>query len=289
MRFSIVIPTCNRPGALRECLRRVLEQAADAEIIISDDGRDSQPAPPGVRRLEGPRRGPAANRNHGARHASGEWLIFLDDDCLPEPGWLAAYATAARAEIDVLEGRTECPAPDRFAFDEVVENLEGGAYWSCNLAVRREVFLRLGGFDEDFTDAYGEDMELAWRMRGLKREFVPGARVVHPVRRMNFYRLLRRTAGHRWMLLCRMKTEGRTDGPAGAAARLIVREYLDALRLFRGLGRERRRIKRRALEALWRWASLPWFLPYYLYWELRFRARRGGRGSRATSPARPPR
>jgi GT2 family glycosyltransferase len=287
IRFSIIIPTCNRPGPLRECLRRVLDQSAGQEVIVTDDGVHS-PVPAGVHHLQGPRRGPAANRNHGARHAAGEWLIFLDDDCLPEPGWLDAYAAAANEGPDVMEGRTECPAPDAFAFDEIVENLAGGAYWSCNLAIRRDVFERLGGFDEDFTEAYGEDIELAWRMRSLRRSFIAGARVTHPVRRMDFKRLLRRTAGHRWMLLCRQKTEPASGGgPGSAARRLIVREYLDTLRLFRALLGERRRLRRRALEALWRWASLPWFLPYFLFWELRFRAKRAAGESKATSPAPP--
>ena len=49
---------------------------------------------PMVRWNEGPRRGPAANRNFGARVADGEWLIFLDDDCNPRPGFLAAYLKA---------------------------------------------------------------------------------------------------------------------------------------------------------------------------------------------------
>ena len=37
----------------------------------------------------GPRRGPAANRNAGALRARGEWLAFTDDDCVPDPNWLA--------------------------------------------------------------------------------------------------------------------------------------------------------------------------------------------------------
>jgi GT2 family glycosyltransferase len=284
MKLSVVIPTCDRPEKLRECLRRVTTQAAATyEVIVSDDsGTDGARSVvkefPDAQWMQGPRRGPAANRNRGASRAQGEWLVFLDDDCLPEEGWLAAYEAAAGSAVDVLEGRTECPLEDRFAFYEIVENLAGGAFWSCNLAVRRDKFEELGGFDEDFTQACAEDMEFAWRMRsrGLRSGFVEKARVAHPPRRMGLGDLLKRTASHRWVLLYRLKT-GQGPGldclAAEVMADLMVREFLDSLRLVFHLRREGewRRIKGRALEALWRWVSLPLFMPYYVCWEMRWR------------------
>ena len=288
MKFSIIIPTCDRPAQLQECLRRVMAQeAASYEVIVTDDGlTDSPPhAVRGMRWVQGPGRGPAANRNCGARHATGEWLVFLDDDCLPQPGWLAAYEAAAAPGLDVMEGRTECPHSDSFTLHDIVENPDGGAYWSCNLAVRREKFEALGGFDEDFTQPCAEDMEFAHRMRarGLKLAFVADALVIHPPRGMSAERLLRRTAAHRWILLYRLKTG---ISPAldcslpRAIADLIAREWLDSLRLFRHLGRagNRRRLKQMTLEAVWRFVSLPAFLPYYLFWELRFRGMLSRRG-----------
>jgi len=284
MKLSVVIPTCDRPGKLQECLRRVLSQAPGSyEVIVSDDGRkDAAQAPDGVRRVQGPRRGPAANRNCGARQAKGEWLVFLDDDCLPEEGWLAAFEAAAPG-TDVMEGRTECPIENRFAFNETVENLNGGAFWSCNLAVRREKFEEMGGFDEDFTQACGEDMEFAWRMRkrGLKSVFVETARVTHPPRRMGVGELLERTAAHRWVLLYRLKT-GQAPGldcsTARVVADLLMREYLDSLRMVFHLRRDGgKRIKGRILEMLWRWVSLTGFLPYYIYWEIKWRRMLAGK------------
>jgi GT2 family glycosyltransferase len=281
MKLSVVIPTCDRPEKLQECLRRVMrDREGDYEVIVSDDSRtDTAPqTPQGVRWMQGPRRGPAANRNHGAIHATGEWLVFLDDDCLPEEGWLAAYAAAASPDADVLEGRTECPQPDAFAFYEIVENLTGGAFWSCNLAIRREKFEALRGFDEDFTQPCAEDMEFTWRMRqrGLRSLFVEKARATHPARRIGPGGLIKRTAAHRWILLYRIKTRqapGLDCSAPRAVAELVLREYLDSLRMILHLWRlqERRRIKARTLEVLWRCLSLPAFLPYYIYWELKYR------------------
>jgi GT2 family glycosyltransferase len=280
MKLSVVIPTCDRPAQLRECLRRVMrQQGAEYEVIVTDDGRLSAPpdAMEGARWVQGPRRGPAANRNSGARHATGEWLVFLDDDCLPEEGWLAAYSAAAAPGVEVMEGRTECPDGDSWALREIVENLNGGAFWSCNLAVRRDRFEEMGGFDEDFTQPCAEDMELAWRMRqrNLRCVFVHDARVTHPPRRVGPRRLLRRMAAHRWVLLYRLKTgiaPGLECNRAWAALELAAREWLDTLRMLSHLRRPgERRLKGRTLEALWRCAMLPAFLPYYLCWDARYR------------------
>ena len=159
-RFSVVIPTCRRNDALARCLNRLMpgEQtlpAEDYEVIVSDDGPDANDARllvehtyPWARWVQGPKHGPGQNRNHGAKQARGEWLVFTDDDCLPEPGWLAGYA----ARIDeratgsscprVFEGKTVSdtggqPMDLRFT---APTNEEGGLLWSCNFAIERTAF-----------------------------------------------------------------------------------------------------------------------------------------------------
>src|SRR5438045_1828179 len=103
--LSVIIPTCNRPHLLAKCLER-LEPGAQAlpheryEVIVSDDGAEHS-----AQRLiaahfswaihaPGPRKGPAANRNNGARRGRNEWLVFSVDDCLPDHNWLSAYTDA---------------------------------------------------------------------------------------------------------------------------------------------------------------------------------------------------
>jgi GT2 family glycosyltransferase len=287
--FTVVVPTCNRPQALARCLRGI---GAEADVIVSDDSPGNETRDvvardfPGMRWTQGPRRGPAANRNHGAAFATGEWVVFLDDDVEPQPGWFAALVSAADDTLDVVEGKTTCPAKRDHPLEEYVENIEGGNFWSCNLAMRRAVFEELGGFDEDFTEAAGEDMEMAWRIRQrrLRTAFAPGMEVVHPVRRASLRQLLRRTLMYRWMPLYRLKTGDAL--PLGSSAWRVAtslgwREIVGMLRLTAQLfTRPGAQPLTRVFNVAWRWLTLPLVLPWQLVWELHFRARLAGRAAR---------
>ena len=196
--FSVVIPTYRRQSELCQCIDRLASYFAPdglagpsipVEVIVSDDAVDSQLRAlllqryPWCRYTSGPARGPAANRNHGAHQASGDWLVFTDDDCLPQPGWIEAYANQSD-QADVLEGRTSA-ADRRTRLDqECPINETGGYLWSCNFAIRRDCFLQLGGFNEHFPVAAMEDVELNRRINqaGLRRQFLPTAEVQHPWR-----------------------------------------------------------------------------------------------------------
>lgn len=197
--FSVVIPTCNRLSDLRRCLDCLSHYFVDLtqrqlgyhiEVIVSDDGRDPMVRDQlAIRYLwcryeQGPRRGPAANRNHGASVASGDWLVFTDDDCLPQPGWLEAFASHI-INADVLEGRTSaCGTRTRVDQDSPI-NETGGSLLSCNFAIRSSIFRDLGGFNEAFPAPAIEDNELNARIKkaSLKCLFVRDALVLHPWRR----------------------------------------------------------------------------------------------------------
>lgn len=271
--LSIIIPTCNRPRQLARCLESLGSQP---EIIVTDDSCDDTTRQliaeqfPAVRWTPGPRRGPAANRNHGARQATGEWLAFVDDDCEPQPGWIGSLAAAA-SDSDVVEGRTLAPGASDSPFEEHIENPRGGLLWSCNLAVRRDVFQRLHGFDEDFAIAGGEDMEFAWRVQkaGLRVHFAPVALVHHPPRYIGWGGLWRRLWTVRWMSLYRVKTGQSKSLPATAA-----REFVNLLRTTTHLFSkpEPGRWRRRSFAVCWRALTFPLVLPWILYWEHRYRA-----------------
>jgi GT2 family glycosyltransferase len=176
------------------CLDRLApgKQTLDArnyEVIVTDDGSQSTAQQliaeefPWARWLPGPGRGPAANRNSGVRNARGEWIAFVDDDCLPDAGWLDAYAGAIRPGVLVYEGRTLCRAGLTSPLLDAPVNLTGGCLWSCNMMMERAAFGRLRGFDEAYPFAC-EDVDFAVRIRrdGLSIDFVPEASVDHPPR-----------------------------------------------------------------------------------------------------------
>jgi GT2 family glycosyltransferase len=208
--FSVIIPTCHRNEALMRCLEILAPENQEGmalldenlikpsrenlnayEVIVTDDGslstaeRMLREEYPWAAWTSGPKRGPAANRNHGAGKAEGDWLVFVDDDCVPERTFLAAYAQATAVEdCDVLEGMT-LPKDVRGAADmECPINTSGGHLWSCNFAIKRPLFVKLGGFDENFPGPAAEDMDMQTRLlkAGYKAVFVPEARVQHPWR-----------------------------------------------------------------------------------------------------------
>lgn len=190
LQMSVVIPTIGRPS-LYECLRAINHQREDLEVIVAHD-RWSQESQleiqsrfPHVIVIAGPGRGPAANRNTGARVASGEWLLFVDDDCVPDADWIGAMKKGMISlGCDVIEGRTTCreglPGPSWHA----PINEDGGFLWSCNFAIRKAVFDAVGGFDERFPHAHMEDCDLRERLllHGAGIAFAKHAVVNHPPR-----------------------------------------------------------------------------------------------------------
>jgi GT2 family glycosyltransferase len=265
--ISVVIPTCERPELVTRCLANLT--GAD-EIIVSDDSRTDRTCKlirekfPGVKWVRGPHRGPAANRNFGARQASGDLIAFVDDDCIPSDLWVNNLRRAL-AETNLVEGKTICPDRTNHPLEEVVENLSGGLLWSCNFGIRRALFSKLGGFDEDFQEAGGEDLEFAWRVRqnGVEVVFAPEAVVYHPARRLTLRRWLYRIFQDRWHLLYRLKT----IGPRSAT----FEECKDLVRVTRRLIRDRGTWKTRFLAIVTRWILFPVWLLYLMKWECRFR------------------
>lgn len=203
--WSVIVPTFDRHGTLARCLDQLAPavqgmDAGEYEVIVSDDARSDgtrdflRQRYPWVRWTAGPARGPAANRNHGAAEARGVWLAFTDDDTVPSPEWLGAFARAARAgavgtpsapAAEALEGRTTCAAGFGTPMHYAPVNETGGWFWSCNIAVRADRFRALGGFDAGFTVAHMEDQDLRVRLQaaGVEIRWVPDAVVDHPARR----------------------------------------------------------------------------------------------------------
>ncbi len=196
--LSIIIPTCNRNDLLIHCLNclspkvQPLKQT-EYEVIVTDDGKSWETKQliennfPWVKWIAGPQKGPAANRNVGAKNTNGEWLVFIDDDCLPDKNLLQTYqqAIAKHPDLLVFEG---CIKPDReqqSLAEESPINETGGHLWSCNFMISKNLFLKdLNGFDENFPYAAMEDVDLDYRItqNNIEKVFVKDAFVIHPWR-----------------------------------------------------------------------------------------------------------
>jgi GT2 family glycosyltransferase len=197
---SVVVATRNRVqrlGRLLEGLRGQTQRAF--EVIVVDDGsRDETPAllgeavRDGILALRQVRReqpgGPSLARNEGWRAARAALVAFIDDDCVPDPDWLAALVQAARENPGALvQGLTE-PDPAeghrRGPFSRSLEVRELGPYFqAANVAYPRELLERVGGFDAKAFPYVGEDADLAWRAfaAGAGAVWAPDARVRHAV------------------------------------------------------------------------------------------------------------
>jgi glycosyltransferase involved in cell wall biosynthesis len=201
MHAAIVIPTIGRASltALLDSLAQTVRTPFD-ELIIVDDrplsvsapldsarGDESNRIARSVKVLRSGGRGPAAARNVGWRNATAPWTCFLDDDVVVAPDW----ASALERDLDVsdevvgVQGAIEVPLPANRAPSDWERNVAGlsQAYWiTADMAYRRDILERLGGFDERFPRAYREDADVALRAQRFGALVRGSRRSVHPVR-----------------------------------------------------------------------------------------------------------
>lgn len=183
LRVSIVIPVADGGQSFRRCLASVLaaEPGAAEVIVVADGCRDGSADfanDAGARLLHvTPRRGPAHARNAGARAASGDLLVFIDADVEIRRDTIGRIRATFESEprLDALFGSYD-DDPAEYNFLSQYKNLlhhyvhqtgreEASTFWAGCGALRREVFLAAGGFDERFGRPSVEDIELGYRLR----------------------------------------------------------------------------------------------------------------------------
>ena len=203
---SIVIPSYSRPKDLVRCLESLAMQTDAAlepvEVIVVDDG---SPEPLSIqsenwrryftlRLIRQGNAGPAIARNHGAKMARGEILVFTDDDCMPTKGWLEALVSEIKSHPEALVGTGTfnglsddiMASTSQFILELVYEHfnaLPERAYFlaSNNMACRREHYLGICGFDENFPRPGAEDRDFCdrWRMSGRTLRLIPHPLLEH--------------------------------------------------------------------------------------------------------------
>jgi GT2 family glycosyltransferase len=194
---AIIVPTRGRAGYLARALASICEQARDraVEVVVVDDGPDADTRAVaerfGARYVAHERTlGLNAARNTAIAATDADWLLFVDDDVEPRPGWLRALLDAAGSAADdvaVLAGaihaRIDNPryrqcgregAPITFL------DSDRGVGWGANLGVRRAWVARAGEFDAS-RELYGDEQEWQDRVRaaGGRIAWVPDAALDH--------------------------------------------------------------------------------------------------------------
>ncbi len=204
MDISIVIPTYNRKSKLKACLDSLFAQtcAQDSfEIIVVDDGSTAGTEAM-LSRLSGEnrnlryfiqgRKGPAAARNLGIKHARARLIGFTDSDCVLDANWVKYMVAGHNADTTAaaIGGLTEV---DRYNIkSQVSQSLSDGAIeaWvdgrqetiffpTCNVSFKREYLFE--GFNELFPLPAGEDLDFFWRLfkKGARFNYNKEIRVFH--------------------------------------------------------------------------------------------------------------
>jgi len=189
---TVVIPTHGRP---RQLERLLTSAGPGLDVVVVDDGSDAYtsvaPTFPEVRWECIERGGPAAARNHGWRRATGEVVVFVDDDVVVEPDTVERLVAELRdRDCDALGARIDPLEPGRLVADFMhAEHLvshkvvDGEVRWlvTACVAVRRSVLDEVGGFDDHLRHAGGEDADLSLRLRagGYRLAVSDGVAVRH--------------------------------------------------------------------------------------------------------------
>jgi cellulose synthase/poly-beta-1,6-N-acetylglucosamine synthase-like glycosyltransferase len=214
---SVVIPTAGRPDELERCLEAVSHQIYPAFDVIVVDNSVGDPRTEAIARrwqalyVKELKRGHCRARNRGALVSTANIIAYLDDDSVPEPGWLAGIAEAFRDPRVMGVGGRTIPFRVESDAEQLFARIRGSAYnrpaplvvdrgsphWfeicnfggigpGCNMAIRRAAFEVWPGFHERIgrgTRVHGGDEHHAFFSLvslGFRVAYTPDAIVRHP-------------------------------------------------------------------------------------------------------------
>jgi len=182
--LSIIVPVYNGGEKFRQCLSSLFQaDPSPQEIIVVADGdtdgswRVGEELGAKVVRMS-KQGGPARARNEGARAAKGEILLFIDADVIVPPDMVSRivrtfqgypHLSALFGSYDDTPGETNFLSQYKNLFHYYIHQTSGeeaSTFWGACGAIRRQVFMELGGFDESYRQPSIEDIELGYRLKG---------------------------------------------------------------------------------------------------------------------------
>ena len=288
--ISVIIPSCNRPNELNVLVDSLnnsfqyTKKDIETEIIVSDDSNNYlsrkliNKSFPKVTWIKGPQNGPGANRNNGARIATKEWLLFIDDDCYVNEEFIEAYSEMMeKKSINVLEGKIICPNKKNSIFVRQPENDKGGVLASGNFTIKKSLFTKIGGFDEDLLIM--EDIDLANRIRKENQEivFCEDSIAFHPAQLKSISFYWSWIFHFKWQLLLNYKNGSRNikEGYFQSMVTTVHNHILFLLRITYHLITkfDRDRWIMYSFERSLAWITLPISIIYLIYWNNQFRSK----------------
>jgi glycosyltransferase involved in cell wall biosynthesis len=207
-KVSVVIPTLNRAGRLEKTIDLIEQQTVSSTeyevLVIDNNSRDRTAAVlaakaavyPNLKVFSQLKRGAAATRNVGIRQATGDIVLFIDDDIHAEPNLIEAHLEYHRQNPgSAIIGSVVSPWDNstdpflRYLRDHKIFNpytiatgsLDFSNYHTGNVSTERWRLIESRGFNEEFQ-LYGmEDIELGYRLEraGCRMVAGPGAQGLH--------------------------------------------------------------------------------------------------------------
>lgn len=194
-KYSVIIPFYNRADFLPLVVEALIRQDMPVEIIIVDDGSKDNTSEVArkypVKYVFQKNSGPASARNRGFMESSSDIAAFTDSDCIAKPDWIRRLIEGFDSDdVGAVAGSYDIANPESLLACLIHEEIKWRhsrfgryirAFGSYNVAIRRDVFEKIGGFDESYRTASGEDNDLSYRIlkAGYQIRFKPDALVAH--------------------------------------------------------------------------------------------------------------
>jgi len=209
MKLSVIVPAYNEEKIIDKILSSLKKQTVkDFELIVVDDCSSDNTFKIAKKYAKvvktNKNSGPAIATNLGIKKASGEIIAFTDADCIAAEDWVENILKESSKNPDagVIAGDTKIPKSNFIGDSISAMGFPGGGsigfdkMWkvtkkgytdhvtSCNMAVRRSVFNKIGLLDEDFPVPGGEDAEFSVRLnkKGAKIKYCPNVVIYHEPR-----------------------------------------------------------------------------------------------------------